>query len=77
VLPNTRSLPNPTLRILSYNKEAVLKMILFDDLLNSFSFIDNVRVIRMLYFFCEYSINKIIDRARVNQDIESQVLDVI
>jgi len=52
-------------------------MILFDDLLNSFSFIDNVRVIRMLYFFCEYSINKIIDRARVNQDIESQVLDVI
>jgi len=32
------------------DKDAVLKMILTDDLLNSFSFTDEVRLVEILYF---------------------------
>ena len=39
-------------------RETVLKIILLDDLSNSFSFIDNIKVVEMLYFYMNIVLTK-------------------
>ena len=40
------------------SREVVLKMILLDDLSNSFSFIRNIKVVEMLYFYMNIVLTK-------------------
>jgi len=47
-------------------KKAVLEMKLFDDLSNNFSSTGNIEIVRMLYFFNKYNVNKTIDKAGVD-----------